>query len=76
MQVKEETRISLTFLHFSVSYLFVLWLKKRLNLNFLRVAGLQHWGEQASPVFSRLGFGPQWQLPSSGGTGCSCQCDL
>lgn len=59
MQVKEETRISLTFLHFSVSCLFVLWLKRRFNLRFLDIAGLQHRGEQASPVFCRLGFGPQ-----------------
>lgn len=35
MPVKEGTKISLTFLHFSVSCLFVLWLKRRLNLSFL-----------------------------------------
>lgn len=61
---------------FSVSCLFVLWLKRRLNLSFLDIAGLQHRGEQASPVFCRLGFGARWQLLSRGWTGCSCQRDL
>lgn len=56
MQVKEETRISVTFLHFSVSCLFVLWLKRRLNLRST---------EEGKQALSSVGLG-LGQLPSRG----------
>lgn len=52
MPVKEGTKISLTFLHFSVSCLFVLWLKRRLNLSFLDCSS-----EEGKQALSSVGLG-------------------
>lgn len=52
MQMKEETKVSLTFLHFSVSCLFVLWLKRRWNLSFLDCST-----EDSKQALSSVGLG-------------------